>query len=122
MDQSNGPRAFRLVAPSGAPIIGTSERIDGTAYIAGVDVQADGTWEVQHEGWTEIDWNSETTVNEGTDLQFDGVHGACGYQEPHSHPDPAYDEFVAEDGSLSLRKDLLLEYWDETQARWVAAG
>lgn len=53
----------KLFAPNGAEIIGTSETISGTARFINSNItqNADGTYEFEWSGGTDIDWDSQTT-------------------------------------------------------------
>lgn len=54
----------RAVAPDGTPISGTVERIAGTALIDEFSWSRneDGTLSFEHSGYTEVNWDSETTM------------------------------------------------------------
>ncbi len=111
---------YRLVAPSGSPVTGTVERMLGVGGVAQIEVAPDGSWHVEYNGCTDVIWDTETSANDGPDLPHTGPHDGCSLLSTHRHPDPAYDQFMPEDGSIILRKDVRLERWDDASAGWVA--
>lgn len=122
MDATDGRPRYRLVSPDGSPVIGTLEQVLGVGGIARLEVTQDGTWDVEYNGCTDVIWDTETSANDGPDLPHAGPHDGCVFQSPHRHPDPVYDRFMAEDGSIILRKEIRLERWEEASARWVATS
>lgn len=52
----------RLVTKSGVSVIGTYEKVFGTAGIISGIRQPNGTFEVQYAGGTDIDWDSQVSV------------------------------------------------------------
>jgi hypothetical protein len=53
----------KLYAPNGRPIVGTSEKLSGVAWILEVGPKDPdtGEFELEYDGETEIDWNSQAT-------------------------------------------------------------
>ena len=64
---------------------------------------------------------ASASANDGPDLRQAGPHDGCTSQSTHRHPYPAYDQFMTQDGSIVLRKNLRLERWDPASASWVAS-
>lgn len=52
----------RLVTLDGEEIIGTLERVPGTANIGSASRNSDGSINIEHGGETDIDWNEQKTV------------------------------------------------------------
>lgn len=50
------------VAPNGKAIVGTYERVPGTALAVTVTIATSGGIEPEYEGTTEMDWDAQTTV------------------------------------------------------------
>ena len=87
--------SMKLIAPNGKEIIGTEERIPGTAHIINskIEKQDDGTFEFDYEGETKVFWDGQET------------RYACGQRI-----------FTDEDGGLWLERELRLVPEDgETQ-------
>jgi hypothetical protein len=57
------------VSPEGNEIIGTLEIIEGTAR-GSVTLNAKGTLEIEYEGQTDVDWNSQKTKIRGNERLF----------------------------------------------------
>ncbi len=110
------------MSPNGSPVTGTVEQMLGVGGIAGIEVTPDGSWDVEYNGCTDVIWDTETSANEGPDLPHTGPHDGCAFLGTHRHPYTAYDQFMTEDGSIILRKDVRLERWVEPTARWVVVG
>jgi len=119
MDATDGRPRYRLVSPDGSPVTGTVEQMLGVAGIARIEFTPGGDWDVEYNGCTDVIWDTETSANDGPDLPHAGPHNGCAFQSTHRHPDPAYDQFMTEDGSIIPRKDLRLERWDAASPRWV---
>ncbi len=100
---------------------GTVEQMLGVGGIARINVTPGGTWDVEYNGCTDVIWDTETSANDGPDLRQAGPHDGCTSQSTHRHPYPAYDQFMTQDGSIVLRKNLRLERWDPASASWVAS-
>lgn len=54
----------KLFAPDGTPIVSTYEKVFGTCSFAQDSViqNADGTFDFDYEGGTDVDWDSQVTV------------------------------------------------------------
>lgn len=53
------------LAPNGKAIVGTYERVPGTALAGTVTVADNGAIEPDYDGTTEMDWDAQTTVRKG---------------------------------------------------------
>lgn len=78
---------FKLIAPNGKEIIGTSALVPGTAHIEGAYRKSDGGLEVGWSGYTEMDWDNQVTETD---------------------PDTGELLFVDEDGGIWLESALKL--------------
>lgn len=58
-----------LYAPNGAEIIGTLEILHGCAGIIDARPCGDGTFDLDHDGETEIYWNGQETVTDAMTQQ-----------------------------------------------------
>ena len=85
----------KLIAPNGVEIVGTLERIPGVAGIEDVTLTADGKFELEWTGDTEIDWNGQETE---TDAMYQ-----CRI-------------FVDENGESWLEHELMFEETEDAKA------
>jgi predicted transcriptional regulator len=80
---------MKLQSPTGKDIVGTDERIPGTAQIinSGIEAQqsVDGQYDIDYEGTTDVGWDGQETRT------------ACGQRI-----------FVDSDGGLWLERELVL--------------
>lgn len=89
---------YMVFCPDGNEILGTLERVDGRAEIASFFPAEDGSgWEYEHEGGTEIFYDSMATV------QKDGE-----------------DLFLCTDGTEHKRSELSFRQMDPETGEYVA--
>ena len=65
----------KLVTLDGEEIEGTLENLTGTAIVSSATRNADGSIEMDYEGSTDIDWNTQTTVKRDGEILF--VTASC---------------------------------------------
>ena len=53
---------IKVITPTGRPILGTFERVQARAECVFLGLNADGTYEVEHTGGTEVFWDTQETA------------------------------------------------------------
>lgn len=58
----DGPKHGRLVTLGGLEVVGSLDSLTAVAYLQGVTATADGSFELEYEGQSEVNWDSQTQV------------------------------------------------------------